>query len=41
MLGYGLIRVPKFGLETTALYTHVATEVLRKVISPLETLPPS
>ena len=28
-------------LETTALYTHVATEVLRKVISPLETLPPS
>jgi integrase/recombinase XerD len=28
-------------LETTALYTHVATEVLRKVISPLEKLPPS
>jgi len=28
-------------LETTALYTHVATEVLRKVISPLESLPPS
>ena len=28
-------------LETTALYTHVATEVLRAVISPLETLPPS
>jgi site-specific recombinase XerD len=28
-------------LETTALYTHVATEVLRKVISPLENLPPS
>ena len=26
-------------LETTALYTHVATEVLRKVISPLENLP--
>src|SRR5882672_798361 len=26
-------------LETTALYTHVATEVLRKVISPLERLP--
>ena len=26
-------------LETTALYTHVATEVLRAVISPLETLP--
>ncbi len=28
-------------LETTALYTHVATEVLRKVISPLENLPPA
>jgi len=28
-------------LETTALYTHVATEVLRQVISPLENLPPS
>ena len=28
-------------LETTALYTQVATEVLRKVISPLENLPPS
>jgi site-specific recombinase XerD len=28
-------------LETTALYTHVATEVLRAVISPLEKLPPS
>ena len=28
-------------LETTALYTHVATEVLRAVVSPLETLPPS
>jgi integrase/recombinase XerD len=27
-------------LETTALYTHVATEVLREVISPLETLDP-
>lgn len=26
-------------LETTALYTHVATEVLRAVISPLEMLP--
>ena len=25
-------------LETTAMYTHVATEVLREVISPLETL---
>jgi len=28
-------------LETTSLYTHVATETLRSVISPLETLPPS
>jgi site-specific recombinase XerD len=28
-------------LETTAMYTHVATEVLRAVISPLEKLPPS
>jgi integrase/recombinase XerD len=28
-------------LETTALYTHVATEVLRAVIGPLEKLPPS
>jgi site-specific recombinase XerD len=28
-------------LETTALYTHVATELLRKVISPLDTLRPS
>jgi len=28
-------------LETTALYTQVAAEVLRKVISPLENLPPS
>lgn len=27
-------------LETTARYTHVATEVLREVISPLETLDP-
>jgi len=27
-------------LETTALYTHVATEVLRKVISPLDALLP-
>ena len=27
-------------LETTALYTQVATEVLREVISPLETLAP-
>jgi site-specific recombinase XerD len=28
-------------LETTSLYTHVATEVLRAVVSPLEGLPPS
>jgi integrase/recombinase XerD len=27
-------------LETTARYTHVATEVLREVISPLEKLHP-
>ena len=27
-------------LETTAIYTHVATEVLSEVISPIETLPP-
>lgn len=27
-------------LETTSMYTHVATEVLREVISPLEDLPP-
>ena len=27
-------------LETTALYTQVATEILREVISPLEILPP-
>ena len=26
-------------LETTALYTQVATEILKEVISPLETLP--
>ena len=26
-------------LETTALYTQVATEMLREVVSPLETLP--
>jgi hypothetical protein len=35
---------PKYAhkrLETTALYTHVATEVLRAVISPLDTLPSS
>jgi integrase/recombinase XerD len=28
-------------LETTALYTQVATEILREVISPLETVRPS
>ena len=28
-------------LETTALYTHVATDLLREVIGPLETLPSS
>jgi site-specific recombinase XerD len=28
-------------LETTALYTQVATDVLRQVVSPLETLPPA
>ncbi len=28
-------------LETTAIYTHVATEILREVISPLETLHPA
>ena len=28
-------------LETTAIYTHAATEVLREVVSPLETLQPS
>ena len=27
-------------LETTALYTQVATEVLREVVSPLESLRP-
>jgi site-specific recombinase XerD len=27
-------------LETTALYTQVATEILREVVSPLEKLPP-
>ena len=26
-------------LETTTVYTHVATEVLREVVSPLEVLP--
>jgi len=28
-------------LETTSLYTHVATEILREVVSPLENLPPA
>ena len=28
-------------LETTSIYTHVATEILREVISPLEILPPT
>jgi site-specific recombinase XerD len=28
-------------LETTALYTHVATETLRQVISPLEPAQPA
>ena len=28
-------------LETTSVYTHVATDLLREVIGPLETLPPS
>jgi site-specific recombinase XerD len=26
-------------IETTVLYTQVATEILREVVSPLETLP--
>jgi site-specific recombinase XerD len=26
-------------LETTSLYTHVATQLLREVVSPLERLP--
>ena len=26
-------------LETTSIYTHVATNLLREVLSPLETLP--
>jgi site-specific recombinase XerD len=26
-------------IETTTVYTHVATEVLRQVVSPLEILP--
>jgi site-specific recombinase XerD len=28
-------------LETTSIYTHVATKLLREVVSPLETLPPA
>ena len=28
-------------LETTALYAQVATDVLREVVSPLDTLPTS
>ena len=28
-------------LETTSMYTHVATEILREVVSPLETMPPT
>ena len=28
-------------LETTALYAQVATEILREVVSPLETMPPA
>jgi site-specific recombinase XerD len=28
-------------IETTQIYTHVATELLRAVVSPLETLPPT
>jgi site-specific recombinase XerD len=28
-------------LETTALYTQVATDILREVVSPLETLQPA
>ena len=28
-------------LETTALYAQVATDVLREVVSPLETLQPA
>jgi site-specific recombinase XerD len=27
-------------LETTSMYAHVATEILREVVSPLEVLPP-
>jgi len=28
-------------LETTSMYTHVATEMLREVVSPLEIMPPT
>ena len=28
-------------LETTSIYAHVATDLLREVIGPLEELPPS
>jgi integrase/recombinase XerD len=28
-------------LETTSMYAHVATEMLREVVSPLEILPPT
>jgi site-specific recombinase XerD len=28
-------------LETTTIYTHVATDLLREVLSPLEALPSS
>ena len=28
-------------LETTSMYAHVATEILREVVSPLESLPPT
>jgi len=28
-------------LETTSMYAHVATEILREVVSPLEILPPT
>lgn len=28
-------------IGTTQIYTHVATELLRKVVSPLESLPPT
>jgi integrase/recombinase XerD len=28
-------------LETTSIYTHVATDLLRSVVGPLESLPPT